>query len=91
MDGFSTQTIAWANFITALGILFSIFKVWTKLEADNDRQNRQISRILKELRINTECNKAALETHIANGANGGCHDALTKLNGFLNDAAHSDN
>lgn len=90
-DSVSTQTIALANFLTALGILFSVFKVWTKLETDNERQNRQISRILKELRINTECNKAALETHITNGANGICHDALTKLNDFLNDAAHSDN
>ena len=89
MSNLSTQTIAWANFVTALGILIGVVKVFLKLEDDNDRQNRQISRILQELRINTECNKAALETHISNGADGACRDALTKLNGFLNDAAHS--
>lgn len=90
MNTISTQTIAIANFITALGILVGVVKVFLKLDDDNTRQNRQIARILKELRINTECNKAALETHIANGADGACRDALTKLNGFLNDAAHSD-
>lgn len=90
MDAASTQTIALANFVTALGILIGVAKLWLKLESDNERQNRQISRILTELRINTECNKAALETHIANGADGVCHDALKKLNDFLNDAAHSD-
>ena len=66
------------------------FSIWWKMDADNKRQNRQISRILKELRINTECNKAALEALIANGANADCHAALNKLNTFLNDAAHSD-
>lgn len=90
MQQVSTQTIALANFFTALGILVGVAKLWLKLESDNERQNRQIARILTELRINTECNKAALETHIANGADGVCHDALKKLNDFLNDAAHSD-
>ena len=90
MNALSTETIALANFITAIGILVSFVKLWLKLEADNDRQDRQIARILRELRINTECNKAALEAHIEAGANGVCRDALQKLNDFLNDAAHSD-
>ena len=86
----STNLIAWANFCTAIGTFIGIAKLWVKLEADNARQDRQITRMLNELRINTECNKAALETHIAHGANGTCHDALRRLNDFLNAAAHSD-
>lgn len=89
MQTLAPETIALANFITALGILIGVVKLFLKLDDDNTRQNRQISRILRELRINTECNKAALETHITNGADGVCHDALKKLNDFLNDAAHS--
>lgn len=90
MEELSTNAIAWANFCTAVGTLFGVAKLWLKLEDDNARQNRQIARMLKELRINTECNKAALETHITNGADGPCHDALRKLDDFLNDAAHGD-
>ena len=86
----STNLIAWANFCTAIGTFIGIAKLWMKLEADNARQDRQITRMMNELRVNTECNKAALETHIAHGANGTCHDALRRLNDFLNAAAHSD-
>ena len=90
MQTLAPETIALANFITAVGILIGVVKLFLKLDDDNTRQNRQIARILQELRINTECNRAALETHIANGADGSCHDALKKLSDFLNEAAHSD-
>lgn len=90
MGELSTNAVAWANFCTAIGTLVGVAKLWMKLESDNARQNRQITRMLEELRVNTECNKAALETHIGNGADGACHDALRKLNDFLNAAAHSD-
>jgi hypothetical protein len=85
-----TVILSYANFIAALGTIGSALSLWLKMDDDNKRQNRQLSRVMRELRVNTECNKAALETLIANGANGACHDALGKLNAFLNDAAHSD-
>lgn len=84
------DVIAWGNLISALGALCGVVSIGLKILSDNERQNKQISRILQELRINTECNKAALDALIQIGANGPCRDALHKLDAFLNDAAHAD-
>lgn len=88
MDAVKAIVVEAASVVTAIAALAGAIVIIYKAHAANQRQTEVIRGMQDELTLVCFALKSVLDSMVQAGADGPCHEALDKLNKYLNQTAH---